>query len=229
MSNKKPQNAEGKSQTSGPGALGAFLHPSAVRHSLFIIRPLFPPHPALSRSTHPSSDSRRAGRTPPYAASRRLSTTETPLRPAPCPRIVAVDVGAAVFCGGCCGCHAESRRAGIEASRRESVSYCRSPTPLCVRSLPAVAGVLCVEGRLPLPLSFVNDRWALDMDYCFFAVPTGVYYRYPSSGAGAVMNRLTNLATSFPSPDNAPRPPAQDSRRIVLRPNPVRPVDCTTP
>jgi hypothetical protein len=31
-------------------------------------------------------------------------------------------LGVAVFRGGCCGCHAESRRAGIEASRRESVA-----------------------------------------------------------------------------------------------------------
>ena len=118
-----------------------------------------------------------------------------------------MDVGAAVFCGGCCGCHAESRRAGIEASRLESVSVCRSPTPLCVRSLPAVAGVLCVEGRSLL--SFVIDRWALDIDYCFFAVPSGVYYRYPKSGAGAGMNRRQNLATSSSRPiwypDEAPQ------------------------
>jgi len=77
----------------------------------------------------------------------------------------------------------------VEASRLESVSFCRSPTPLCVLR------VLCVEGRSLL--SFVIDHWAFDIDYCFFAVPPGLYYRHPSSGAGAGMNRLTNLAASF--------------------------------
>jgi hypothetical protein len=68
---------------------------------------------------------------------------------------------------------------------------------------PPVAGP---DGEAGSPSRLVIDHWALDIDYCFFAVPTGVYYRYHQSGAGAVMSRLTNLATSFPSPDVAPQP-----------------------
>ena len=46
------------------------------------------------------------------------------------------------------------------------------------------------KGKAGLPSRLVIDRWALDIDCCFFAVSTGVYYRYPQSGAGAVIGRL---------------------------------------
>jgi len=40
-------------------------------------------------------------------------------------------------------------------------------------------------------------RWAFDMDYSCFAVPAEVGYRYPESGAGAVMSRPANRTDSF--------------------------------
>ena len=46
------------------------------------------------------------------------------------------------------------------------------------------------KGKAGSPSRLVIDRWALDIDCCFFAVPTGVYYRYPQSGAWAVIGRL---------------------------------------
>jgi len=72
-----------------------------------------------------------------------------------------------------------------------------------------------LENNTPPPGLPENLATPLDIDYCFFAVPSGLYYRHPQSGAGAGMNRLTNLATfSFPSPDDTPQPsPPQGETR----------------
>ena len=43
-----------------------------------------------------------------------------------------------------------------------------------------------VPSSLAFPLLFVIDHWALDIDSCSFAVPTGIYYWYPKMGGGYV-------------------------------------------
>jgi len=76
--------------------------------------------------------------------------------------------------------------------------------------------------------AFAGPHWAgFDMDYSCLAVPAEVGYRYPESGAGAVMSRQANRADSFPSVREAPgparasrspRPTPQETRKIALYP-----------
>jgi hypothetical protein len=224
MPNKEPQNAEGKGKTTGPGAPGSFLHPSAVRRSLFIICRFLPPHPTLSRSTHPSrasgsNESLSTGgpnttlRRLPAPVNHRKAATSGPgrgrglwqrARIASNPWHPEIGVPAAVAgATDCLPIGAERDRRPVPGHTSHTARVARSPRRPCVPARLSHWGLRTAgsrrAGTVPHKLPVVlllsarkscRTRWALDIDYCFFAVPTGVYYRYPQSGAGAVIGRL---------------------------------------